>query len=720
MFSFRFFALGVLLLVASCREQGLVASLAALRADPLEVDFGNVYVGGVAERTVSLLNTGRRDLHVSWEGLEAPFEGEAPELLPAGETSLLLRFRPSAPGVAQMRLVARYDLEELALTVRGESSYVPDCPKPVSCQQARFDLAEGRCIESVLPDGTACDTNSVCVEGGTCQAGRCVGTPRSCDDDNLCTVDLCNAVTGCEHVPAPPCPGDGRCQTGVCDPKTGCGFAPATDGTVCGQNVSCDLADVCISGQCVTRDPPDGFICAPASPCQAAGTCAGSVCQRPPATPLLPNWSFDALTDASRAMELHDLVLEPDGRMSLSGFFEVPKIRANSLGAMDGISPARRCILWNARLLCADYPTDSSGKVSAIDMATGALVWTFDLPGARPDFAALTSPGRLFMARLAALGTDRLAALFEAFPANTDFNTQCRMYFLVVLDAAGKMITAQRVEDAFLDVCSHPHPFGVVSDAQGQLFIAFSHSEVGSAPLVPKTPSLLASYSRDGVLRWKRIEEFVGGELASARGLIYPEKSGTAHSAATGAPYRLADLPNGVIFGRIVATGDRVIPSPHPDTKVLSGYEQGSGWLRWQYFVPQGTFISDQVRLASWKSSSKVPAETVALVFTERVGQPALTAINARTGLESWTCDVSHSYRSAPQLFEVANGSIALMEGAEECGKCDPSYAQSHAGFHSFGLNGIEIAKEPWLGTFGGAGHDHAEDFVPAIPLRPQ
>ena len=53
------------------------------------------------------------------------------------------------------------------------------------------------------------------------------------------------------------------------------------------------------------------------------------------------------------------------------------------------------------------------------------------------------------------------------------------------------------------------------------------------------------------------------------------------------------------------------------------------------------------------------------------------------------------SSRSEPQLFEVADGSIALMEGSDACGKCDPPYAGKH---------------EPWVGTFGGAGHDHREE----------
>lgn len=705
-------------LLAGCRERELTSTEATLRVTPSHLDFGQVYLGGTAELPVTLLNTGRRTLYVEWKGLVPPFEAALPTSVPSGSTELSLRVRPEEVGPLSLRLVVHHDDQETVLTAEGEARPTPDCPASGQCQVAVFDSRLGRCVASTLSDGTVCDPHSACVMTATCQSGRCVGVQKSCDDANACTVDVCNALTGCEHLPAPPCPGDGKCQLGVCHPQTGCGLAPADDGTVCGPTVTCDAADVCIAGQCVQRNPPDGFVCAPASPCQEEGRCAGSVCQRPPATALQPTWSFDTLSVAPEPPELHDLVLEPGGQVSLMGFFAFPRLRANTLAPVAGVTPARRCILWNGRLVCADYPYTSSGKVSALDLATGTLLWTLHLPSARPDLAAAAAPGRLFMARLAALGSDRLAALFEAFPAGTDATTQCREYFLAVLDAGGNLVSAQKISDPFLEVCSHPHPYGVVSNVSGDLFIAFSHSQVGVAPLVPLMPSLLVSYSRDGVLRWKRLEQFVGGELASSRGLIYPEKSGTAHLAATGAPYRFADLPSGM-FGRIVATLDRVIPSPTVGDGTLRGYEQGSGHLRWQWAAPGG-FASDQIRLAGWKPKPSESARTVALVFTQPNGQPTLTAVDARTGGEQWSCALSHTYRTQPQLFEVANGSIALMEGSDQCGTCDPPFAQSRAAFHTFALPGVEVAAEPWVGTFGGAGHDHHEDFVPPPPVALQ
>jgi hypothetical protein len=225
---------------------------------------------------------------------------------------------------------------------------------------------------------------------------------------------------------------------------------------------------------------------------------------------------------------------------------------------------------------------------------------------ARPDFAKLTEPGNLFMARLAVLGSDRIAALFEAFPKGAGSATSCRRYFLAVLDAAGKLVSATQLSDPMLELCNHPHPYGVASDSVGNIFIMFSSTKSASAPLIPEAPSLLMSYSRDGVFRWKRKENaLVGGELAVARGVLYPENCGFAFLASTGAPFSLPNGPASGLFGRVVMSSDRLIPSPIIGSTRLYGYELANGQPRWTYTLPGGdNFASDQIRLASWNTTS--------------------------------------------------------------------------------------------------------------------
>src|SRR4029079_13465677 len=105
---------------------------------------------------------------------------------------------------------------------------------------------------------------------------------------------------------------------------------------------------------CVMRDPPDGYVCAQASPCQGEGRCTGSTCVRPDAHPLLSSWDYDSALvqdpdGGQSAQQYRDLVLEPQGAVSLMGFFQAPpKLRANTNEPHVGLEgPTRRCMLWN-------------------------------------------------------------------------------------------------------------------------------------------------------------------------------------------------------------------------------------------------------------------------------------------------------------------------------------------------------------------------------------
>ena len=58
----------------------------------------------------------------------------------------------------------------------------------------------------------------------------------------------------------------------------------------------------------------------------------------------------------------------------------------------------------------------------------------------------------------------------------------------------------------------------------------------------------------------------------------------------------------------------------------------------------------------------------------------SLLAIDADTGQTAFSCPLVQSFRSEPQLFEVSDGMLSLMEGSDACGKCDPPFAGSSAG----------------------------------------
>lgn len=722
--------LSLALAVTSCRKDPVVVVTGGLRFEPVELTFDPYYADGVTRtRQVSVINEARASVDVTWTTLDTPFTSELPTRLPPGATVITIGFTPVTAGAFSARLgVTREGLEESpTLPIEAIAREIPTCTPSSACVTARFDVSVQDCVEEPAEDGLACETDSLCLSNARCEAGRCVGVARTCEDNNACTIDVCYPLTGCEFLPAPPCPGDGACMAGTCDPTSGCGLTPREDGALCGstgETNSCTAVKVCIEGACVTRDPPDGYVCAEASPCSSEGRCVGETCVRQPSTTLHPSWSFDA--DAVADLDagiwppgLHDFVAEPSGAMSLSGFFGSPSVlRANtatSTVAPEGLS--RRCILWGNRYVCADYPSVPNGNVSAIDLNTGETLWTFNVRTERPDFLGVAPV--IFLARLVVQGSDRLAAVFEGYPSDTNSATQCRRYFIVVIDAQGQLVQGQRVNDPLLDVCNHPHPYGVAADSLGNLFIAFSPTQSPQAPLVPADTTLIMSWSRDGVFRWKRTNTGMrGGELAVARGLLYAEYTSVVVDATSGAP--VFSIPTEL--GRSVTSSSRLIPAPIPNSTALAGYEAGQSQLRWTRSLPDSwTFWSDQLRLAQW-DTSKGP-RTVALTFVqnEALGlRPAyaLYGIDVQDGSEAFMCPLElSSLRTPPQLFEVANGSLAIMNGAMDsltggpgCDKCDPPLAGSNGAFFSVQTPTLTIAEEPWVGTFGGAGHDHREN----------
>lgn len=727
--------LGLLVVLATlascdCSHGGVTGVTGSLRLAPLELDFGTVYPDGVTRtQTLDALNDGRKTVSVKWSLPQAPFSAETVAEIPTGTTPVPVHFTPTVAGTFDSTLMAIADGAETGVSIRLKATVlpVPECPSDNPCVTTHFDMSQGRCVEDAVDDGTACELQgSLCVVNARCEAGRCVGSARNCNDDDACTTDVCYPLTGCEHIPAPPCPGDGACMKGVCDSQTGCGLAPRDDGESCGstgESNSCTAVKVCIEGACVTRDPPDGYICAEASPCGSIGRCVNDVCVRASETTLSPSWSYDSYAvptpDAGTLRTyLHDFVMEPSGDVSLTGWFGYPSLlRANTSNAMfapEGSS--RRCIMWNSRFVCADYPINPSGQISAIDLGTGNTEWTFSIQDSEPAIAQ--SVQNIFLARLVVQGPDRLAAVYEAYPANSGNATQCRAYFLVVIDANGQPVQAQAISDPLLDNCNHPHPYGVAADAQGNLFIAFSPTLSPQAPLVPDNTTLIMSWSRDGVFRWKRTNTGMrGGELAVARGLLYAEYTGDVVDATSGVPrFTLNQL-----LGRAVVSSSRLVPAPVKGGLGFRGFEAASSAPRWEVVLPGNwAFWSDQIRLAKWQTSKG--ARTVALTWLEDVSsglQPtyALYGVDVEDGSQAFLCPLNPpTTRTEPQLFEVANGSLGLMNGSVDdfntagCVKCDPPLASSSAMFSTFATPTLSIPVAPWPGTFGGAGHDHQEN----------
>ena len=180
--------------------------------------------------------------------------------------------------------------------VPGELLYACDDDNP--CTTDSCNAETGECIYT--PNAQPCDDGDLCTVGDQCANTICVsGAPKDCDDNNVCTEDLCNQLGQCKNTPVSiacedgnACTGGDQCVAGACqpgqplkcndqnictddscDPLQGCVYAP--NQATCSDNNACTLGDGCVDGDCVGGEAPncdDDNLCTNDS-CDPAGGC---------------------------------------------------------------------------------------------------------------------------------------------------------------------------------------------------------------------------------------------------------------------------------------------------------------------------------------------------------------------------------------------------------------------------------------------------------------
>jgi len=117
------------------------------------------------------------------------------------------------------------------------------CPSSGSpCLVNACVASSGACVASPSP-GTACTLTADKCSAGICDStGACVkGAALSCDDGDACTVDACDAATGCTHTAKSCPPPSDACTVATCDKTSGaCGFVAK----------SCDDGNPCTADSC--------------------------------------------------------------------------------------------------------------------------------------------------------------------------------------------------------------------------------------------------------------------------------------------------------------------------------------------------------------------------------------------------------------------------------------------------------------------------------------
>jgi hypothetical protein len=173
-----------------------------------------------------------------------------------------------------------------------------DCEDNNPCTADGCDEEQG-CIHWAM-DNEPCDDGNECTVGNYCDGSECVPLSlMDCDDDNVCTDDLCDPAVGCTHtfntVPCydedictitdkcnlgvcvgsglMPCTDGNPCTDDSCSPGAGCEFVPNDE--VCDDGNECTDGDYCTQGICHaggTSDCDDGNVCTDDS-CNPATGC---------------------------------------------------------------------------------------------------------------------------------------------------------------------------------------------------------------------------------------------------------------------------------------------------------------------------------------------------------------------------------------------------------------------------------------------------------------
>jgi hypothetical protein len=105
----------------------------------------------------------------------------------------------------------------------------PCCTEGVSICDDGDPCTVDQCISDTLEclhsagDGT-CDDEDACTTNDVCIDGLCAGSAVDCDDDNVCSLDSCDPVSGCLYEPS--------------------------DGVECDDGLACSTVDICTAGTC--------------------------------------------------------------------------------------------------------------------------------------------------------------------------------------------------------------------------------------------------------------------------------------------------------------------------------------------------------------------------------------------------------------------------------------------------------------------------------------
>ncbi len=271
----------------NCEGETFVAGTSALSADPLSIDLGRVFIGTQDTATIEFEVVGT--VPVIFGGA---FEGGNPSgfraspaggrIAASGRATMQVEFTPQVAGERTTTIRIQHDATEtegdLRIELRALGVAPPDCEDGNGCTIDRFDLETEQCVHEF--QAVPCDDFNACTTGDTCVQGLCLGESVRCEDDNICTDDVCDPQQGCLHIPTRSCDDGNGCTRDFCDSR-GCQHEDLDDGTPCEDFEQCTVGDICVFGQCRGVNAEDGFACDDLDPCSLNDQCIDGTCTDP-------------------------------------------------------------------------------------------------------------------------------------------------------------------------------------------------------------------------------------------------------------------------------------------------------------------------------------------------------------------------------------------------------------------------------------------------------
>lgn len=220
---------GLVSTVAGTGDTGYVEGIAPFGirfAGPYGVavdGVGNVFVADTGNHRLRVVLTDGKSYSVAGNGIAGSADGQGIAATLSAPRGLLLLDNADL-------LVTTVDDDR----IRKMASPLKGCDDGNACT---VDVCAAKlgCQHVVLANASACSDGNPCTPDDGCFGGACKASA---------------AVAGCQCVALGAC-GDGNsCTTDSCDPKLGCQHLKVADDTPCDDGSACTLGEACVAGAC--------------------------------------------------------------------------------------------------------------------------------------------------------------------------------------------------------------------------------------------------------------------------------------------------------------------------------------------------------------------------------------------------------------------------------------------------------------------------------------